>query len=128
MRAIPKWFRRELKVLDPTYFIGYDKAINMFHILKVIEYDQQVDGKSVHTKETQIRATFDELDQAAMNSLKKRKRMGDEWMARGDRFAYWKMLKAKEKARKDKEGEEAVDIISEGLMKGYDLKTKKKFT
>lgn len=129
MRAIPKWFKRELKLLDPTYRIGYDKSIDRFHILKDgAGYYLVVDGKMERHVETLIRATFENLDQAAMDSLKKRKRMGDKWMAKGDRFAYWKDLKRQEKARKDKMGEEAIDQISEGLMKAHELSTTKKFT
>ena len=129
MRAIPNWFKRELKLLDPTYKIGYDKSINRFHILKPgAVYHLVVDKKLVTRRETLIRATFENLDQAALDSLNKRKRMGDKWMANGDRDAYWKDLKRQEKARKDKMGEEAIDQISEGLMKAHELSTTKKFT
>jgi len=128
MRLVPKWFRRELKLLDPTYWIGYDTHSDSFHIMKDIGYNLVVDGVRTHFSETQIRASFKHLDRVAMTSLKRRKYLGNKFNAKGDEMAYWKDIERKDAEQKAKTSNDAIDQITEGVMKAHKLSTVKTFS
>ena len=128
MRAIPRWFKRELKLLDPTYRIAYNQAIDKFLILKDVGYYFYVDGTHRHQKETLIRAGFKNLDRVAMTSLKRRKWLGRKWMARGDDMAYQKHLDREEAEKKAKVSDKNIDQITAGIMTAHKLSTTKTFS
>ncbi len=133
MAHIPRWFEQELKILDPRYYVARDKDYHYWKIMQDVEVVVDTfQGERAKRTVSVARATFDFLNDDAMNSLRKRKRIGTTWertheTGEKNDTAYLRHLKAKEKAERKKRIREARLMQAEGYMKIHKLEHSKTF-
>jgi hypothetical protein len=125
---IPQWFKNELKIIDPRYYITIDK--NWYQI----RYDKTVpseddEGKPCMRMESFILAEYRDLDYRAIGDMKFRKWLGRHYEV-PDKPEAWmeKMYKRPSIERKQKERKEASEQVAEGLMKAHEFEKRKYFT
>ena len=131
MRAIPQWFRRELRFIDPRMEIEYDPHYNFFNIYITvgIEAYSKAEGRRVRRNERILKGCFRDLNETAMRELHERHWIAQRYMAKGDRNAYTKMIASNNNEYREKQKQLAVDMMTEGskkigqaaTMKMYDM-------
>lgn len=122
MRSVPRWFLRELRIIDPSLRVDYVSESNMFILSKELDY--VIDGKP--KKERFIRASFRYLNDKALDNLRYRKRLGERLMDRPGAYIRW--LHEEEVENKKKLRDEAIDMMTEGYVKAHKLKTSRTFS
>lgn len=121
MRA-PRWFERELKAIDSTYFAVFNKKYHYYEIKK--EMNVVRDGKLVVVKPTL--AVFRRLNETSLNNLRERKYMGRKYA--GDPMKYLNYLNSLNVESKKKKQKLALETMTEGYMRIHNLGRKKIFT
>lgn len=127
MRAIPQWFKRELKNIDPRLEIEYDSYYNYFVIYITVGVYSYMGGRRRHFKDRITKACFTHLNDKAMADLRYRHWLAQKYNARGDRDALMKMWKAEEREAKQKIKNHSVDMMVEGLKKMQEIDTKQTY-
>ena len=120
MRAIPRWFRRELKLLDPELKVKYNDTLNYFEVYKIVNhYISDKEGRRIQIKRESIRAVFDYLNDSALTSLRYRQYLARLHNAKGDPNAYTKLLRRENKEARKKEHLRGQEMINAGYRKMY---------
>ncbi len=118
MSLIPNFFLRELKIIDPTYYVVYDPEIRTFDIMQDIkERVRRKDGSYEWTITSLLLDFFNHPNDEALTRLRWRKRLGIRLnlIEHPKRHMAWiKRINAENKARKSKL---AIDMIAEGYKK-----------
>ena len=125
MLHVPRWFKRELSFIDPTYYVKKDSPDGPYAIMKDADiYIKFRDGTVYKTKEPRVVDSFMRLNDAALTHLRYRKWLGRQMKIienPGRELAY---LEAQEKAAMAKERELGNDMAAEGFHEGYRLSKK----
>jgi len=123
--TIPKWFKRELSFVDPTYYVRINKATMVYEIVKDVDIRIPFRDRTVaRITGPRVVDVFRYLNDAALDHLRYRK-----WLGRrmkivenpGRELAY---LQAQEKAAMQKQKQIGYEMMSEGMMEGYRLSKK----
>lgn len=124
---IPEWFKRDLKNLDPTYFIAYNDHYNYFEIKKRFHYYVKDSwGRIEERLETPNLATFKHLNEDAMTNLRKRKRMGEKF--EGDTAKYIRYIQSLHRESKKKARQLRLEMMAEAFIRMYNMGKIKYFT
>lgn len=118
----PRWFERELKIIDDTYFVVFNKMYEYYEIKK--EMNVVKNGELVVVKPTL--AVFRRLNDGALNNLRERKYMGRKYA--GDPKKYLNYINSLNEEAKKKKQQLAIEIMSEGYMRIHNLGRTKIFT
>jgi len=118
----PKWFERELQIIDDSYFVVFNKRYSYYEIKK--EMNVIKDGHLVVVRPTL--AVFRKLNDKALNNLRERKFMGRKYA--GDPKKYLNYLNSLNEEAKKKKQKLAVEIMAEGYMRIHNLDRRKIFT
>jgi hypothetical protein len=142
---VPKWFLRELKIIDPTYFVTWNDEYQYFEIRKKMNMEKIVEvpgkeilsGEELHglrrpqllkiTMRNPTVAVFKILNDQALIDMRKRKYIGLKFQRNNDPLAYLKWIMAQNKEAKAKKEEIAHEMITDGIMKMHKLETSKTF-
>ena len=117
-----KWFERELELIDPTYFVVFNKRYQYYEIKKQMNVVRN--GELVVVRPTL--AVFRRLNDRALDNLRQRKFMGIKYS--GDSKKYLNYLNSLNKEAKKKKQEFAMEMMAEGYMKIHNLGRRKIFT
>jgi len=112
---IPKWWTRELRIIDPKYRAIWNDRYRYYHI-------QYFNGPL--KRWTNI-GTYRYLNDNALEDMRRRKRLGLK--LRGDPEVYMRWMREQENESKRKEKEIAEDMITEGYMKIHEVGRKQTF-
>jgi len=118
----PKWFERELEIIDPTYFVVFNKKYQYYEIKKQMNVVKE--GGLVVVRPTL--AVFRRLNDRALNNLRERKHTGRKYA--GDSKKYLNYLNSLNVESKKKKRELAHEMMAEGYMRIHNLGRKKIFT
>lgn len=126
---VPAWFKKELRWLDPTYYITLDESCGDYEIRKDVTFAiPGPEGKTKWFTESKILALFKKLDDSAMADLRFRKWLGRRYEVPNKSKQWLEMIIKRDKEMKAKKKAEAQEMIAEGLMKMHRMETTKTFT
>ncbi|MCK4829685.1 hypothetical protein KA005_78905 [bacterium] len=126
---ISQWFLKELLVIDPTYFVKWDKHFNSYYSVHKRMNINRIDkdtGICINIKNPVV-ATFKHLNHSALDNLRKRKQMGAKFCKPHDPLAYLKFIVKQNQEGKRKAKQLAREMVTEGFMKIHKLQTSKQF-
>lgn len=114
MMVVPKFFERELKLIDPLYFAEWNADNEYWEVKrKMTEFHtSQLRGISVKLHNPTV-GVFSHLNDKALNELRERK-----WLRRrypGKTYLDWILGRAKE--AKEKKKQLGLEMAVEGFMK-----------
>jgi len=118
----PKWFERELQIIDDTYFVVFNKIYKYYEIKKQMNVVR--DGELVVAKPTL--AVFRRLNERALDNLRQRKFMGRKYS--GDPKKYLNYLNSLNVESKKKKRHLAMEMMAEGYVRIHNLERRKIFT
>lgn len=121
MRA-PKWFERELQIIDDSYFVVFNKMYEYYEVKKQMNVVKN--GRLVVVRPTL--AVFRRLNERALDNLRQRKFMGRKYS--GDPKKYLKYLNSLNVESKKKKRHLAMEMMAEGYVRIHNLGRKKIFT
>ena len=124
----PKWFLRELKIIDPKYFVAYNRRYDYFEIRWKVHFYKEVKGKYVEHRSQPTLATFRHLNDAALTNLRERKKLGEQFERKHDSNKYLQWIQELNREAKAKKQELALETITEGFMRIYNVGRRKMFT
>ena len=126
----PEWFIRELKLIDPLYFVWWNDEYEYWEIKVKKEFVRRADSLSTPTMQVIVRAknpTIDvvhSLDQRCLHNLRRRKFLDDQdARADPDRDPYLDRLIDRNKEAKRKKILLGREMVAEGLIKQQRMKT-----
>ena len=74
---VPEWFKRDLKIIDPTYYVFENYNYNYYEIRKNFHWFNGTD-RTEHWASPSL-ANFKLLNNAALDSLRERKQKGRQF-------------------------------------------------
>jgi hypothetical protein len=134
---VPKWFLKELAIIDQTYRVEDTEDHDGYFIVKDVNLTLAADGgkslfigdpKTLHVHGPRVVLWIPEIAGQALEALRQMKLQALELKIYDNpvnELAYYASLQSKAKAKK---AELAVDMISEGLMEADRLSRKKSFS
>jgi hypothetical protein len=124
----PAFFVREINDIAPDCYLKFNSDLRTWQVWKDLDVfsDTDENGTRQHQKMSIVRAVFEALDQRALDNLRYRRWVGNRYMKDSQTYLRW--LKKEEREAKAKEKEIALDMITEGLMKGYESSRRTYFT
>lgn len=125
MAVVNKCFKRDLKVLDPSYFVRYNDEYQYYEIKKKmsVKRTDKENGIRVRIKDPTV-AIFHHLNDSAIQNMNKRKFLGRKY----DGEKYLKWIKDRNKESKAKGKALAREMVAEGFMEEYKHQRKKTFS
>ena len=110
------WWKRELACIDPTYRVVYNEMYRYYEIKKELDIyrTDKGNGKTVRLQNPTV-AVFHTLDNDALDSLRRRKRVGLKYHTNS--LAYLEDIKRQNREAKRKARELAIEQQAEGWMK-----------
>ena len=120
------WFLKELECIDPSYRVVYNEMYRYYEIKKDLDIyrTDKVNGKTVRLKNPTV-AVFHVLNDDALESLRRRKRVGLKYHQNS--LAYLEDIKRQNNEAKRKAKELAREQQAEGWMRAYNWGKKKYF-
>ena len=118
----PDWFTKDLKIIDPTYYVVFNRKYEYYEIKKQMNIVRN--GELVVVKPTL--AVFHKLNERALDNLRQRKHMGLKYG--GDPMKYLNYLNELNKEAKKKKQQFAIETMAEGYMRIHNLERRKIFT
>jgi len=126
MPLIPEFFKRAIRIIDPSYYVIFDSGSRTFDIMKDIkEKSRRKDGSYEWTKTSLLLAFFKNPNDKALTRLRERKWLGRRLslIEHPKRYMEWcKRINAEAKAMKSKL---AADMLIEGFKKIHKHRTSK---
>ena len=122
MKIVPNWFKRELKILDPKYYVVYNDHYNYFeikHTVRIIRHGREFISRP-------NLAVFKVLNDAAMTNLRKRKYVGRKFQ--GDTKKYLNWIRRNNEEAKEKKRQIGLEMMTEGYMRIHNLGRRTYFT
>lgn len=125
MAAVNKCFKRDLKVLDPSYFVRYNSEYQYYEIKRKMDVKRtdKDNGIKVRIKDPTV-AVFHHLNDSAIQNMQKRKFLGRKY----DGEKYLKWIKNRNKEASTKKKQIAREMVAEGFMEEYKFQRKKSFS
>lgn len=114
MRSIPRWFKRELKFIDPRAEIEYDPYYNFFNIYITVDIVRYEDGHKRTVRHRLLKGCYRELNDKAMADLHYRHWIAQRYNAKGDKNAYMKEIDRDNRDARQKREQYAKEILAEG--------------
>lgn len=113
-------FIREINDIAPDCYLKFNSGLRVWEVWKDLDvfWDDQWDGHHNHQRLSIVRGVFPALDQRMLDNLRFRRWVGNRYMKDSQTYLRW--LKKEEREAKAKEHEIALEMISEGLYKGYE--------
>jgi len=124
MKSIPAWFKRELKIIDPEFYVVYDEEGDVFDVHKKCILGT---GKNKYVEDCVV-AYFTIPNSAALDSMRRRKQLGIELDVERNPERHRKWLFYQQMKTKKAKEEEAIEQITEGLMEIDKYAKRKKVT
>jgi hypothetical protein len=133
MNQAPKWFEKELSIIDPTYYVWQNPFYRYYEIKKKIEVDNKIKMNGERYARLRLNnptvAVFEHLNDNALNRLRKRKLEGIR--LRQNSLAYIQEIERQNKEAQEKKIQLGKEMVAKGLMKifnwgkskTYDMKT-----
>jgi len=100
-KVIPAWFLKELKIIDPTYFVDWNKHYGYYEIKKKMhkEVTDKTTGKTAVFNDPVV-ATYFNLVPDSLNNMRERKYIGR--IHSGVKYLNWIISQNKIERRKKK--------------------------
>lgn len=125
MVSPPAWFLRELKTVDPTYYVRTKEDTQVYEIVKdadiLVESPMRGAFRITGPKVVDV---FRYLNDEALTHLRHRKYLGRRMNILESPQKEFSFLMAQEKAAKQKEMNIAYDMMTEGFQEGYKIERK----
>ena len=125
---VPEWFKRELKIIDPTYYVFMNNNVgyNYYEIRKDFHWFNGTD-RTEHWASPSL-ANFKLLNNAALDSLRERKRRGLQFEKKYYEDRLLQEIKRENREIREKNKELALDMMAEGFIRIEDQGRRKMFT
>lgn len=125
MSTVNKCFKRDLKVLDPSYFVKYNDEYRYYEIKRKMDVKRtdKENGIKVKIKDPTV-AIFHHLNDSAIQNMQKRKFLGRQYD--GDKYLQW--IKNRNKEARVKRKIVAQEMQVEGHMRRHNWGKKKIYT
>lgn len=122
---IPEFFRKELALIDPTYRIELEAEKGVYRIIKPVsvKFNDKRLNRFLHVHGDRTVDVFTDLNQAALDKLKYRKRLGENMKIVENPMNELKYWRDQEEEAKKKEKDLMIDMIAAGLMKMHKFQT-----
>ena len=111
---VPNWFSRELKIIDPLYFVEWNTHYEYWEIKRKMT-ERYVDvrkGIAIKFVNPTV-GVFRYLNDTALNNLRERKYLSRRYP--GTKYVDWLLSQAKD--AKEKKRELALEMTTEGFMR-----------
>jgi hypothetical protein len=120
MESTPKWFLRELRIIDPTYYVKVNEAARTYDVMKDAEiYLKFRDGTVYKRKEPRVVGSYPLANERALTSLRYRKWLGRQMRIIEKPGAEREAMRKEEEARMAKHKEEGFDMMTYGFKEAY---------
>ena len=125
MATVNKCFKRDLKVLDPSYFVRYNNEYQYYEIKKKMDVKRtdKDKGIKVRIKDPTV-AVFHHLNDSAIQNMQERKFLGRKYD--GEKYLNW--IKSRNKESRAKKKQIAREMVAEGFMEEHKFQRKKSFS
>ena len=123
---VPEWFKKELKIIDPTYYVFPNEKYNYYEIRKDFHWYNGNEGTE-HRASPSL-ANFKLLNNAALDSLRERKRRGLQFERKYYKDKVLREIERENREIREKNKEEALEMMTEGFMKIDQLERRRMFT
>jgi len=120
LRIVPKWFEKDLKIIDPDYVVVYNPEYDVFEIKSRIAIRKGNVPKWLVFN----LAVFKQLNQAALENLRYRKHLGKKYAKKGEYLKWIKEMNAEAKAKRK---QVALEMQAEGYIRIHNFGRKKYF-
>lgn len=128
MRTIPRWFEKDLAIIDPSYYVFYNDLYDYFEIKRRMDVSRKVAITEEKLRHVRVHnptvAVFKILNDAALLDLRKRKYIGLKFHRAYKDDAYLDWLVAQNREAKKKKQELAHEMMAEGFMEMHRLQTR----
>jgi hypothetical protein len=125
MEPVPNWFKRELRTVDPNYYVVINEESQVYRIMMnsdvVVQSPFRGAYRIIGPKTVDV---FRYLNDEALTKLRYRKWLGRQMKIIENPNAEWNFLQAQEKAAKAKEMDLVYDMMAEGGMEAYKIDRK----
>lgn len=114
----PEWFLKQLKDLGEYYLVWNEQNLywEVKHSLTFVRWRDRL-GEFQQVTVNPTVAVFKTLNDAAMDELKRRRKVAEEWDYTSDPRRYWEHLKKQERESRRKAKQMGREQMAEGLMK-----------
>ncbi len=112
----PEWWVKELAIIDRRYKVVYIPEYDYWSIKLTTPYYMEQDGDLRRFEKTTSLATFRILNDAALENLRSRKRLGDIFARANNPNAYLDWIVRMNKEARAKEIELGIEMQVEGFM------------
>ncbi len=125
MAVVPRCFKRDLRVLDPSYFVRYNSEYQYYEIKRKMSVNRtdKDNGLRVKIKDPTV-AVFHHLNDSAIQNMQERKFLGRKY----DGEKYLKWIKNRNKESRAKKKQIAREMVAEGFMEEHKFQRKKSFS
>lgn len=124
---VPEWFKKELEVIDPRYFVIYNDKFDYYQVKHRFEYVVVVDGRLNKREGEAALATYTHLNDSAVTDMRRRKQIGLKFQRTYNPNAYLQWIKAMNREANQKAHRLALEMTAEGLMKIYNFDRVKQY-
>ena len=125
--VVPEWFKKELEVIDPRYFVVYNPDYNYFQVRHRFEYVVVTNGGLNKREGEAALATYTHLNDSAITDMRRRKQIGLKFQRTYNPNAYLQWIKAMNREAQQKAHRLALEMAAEGFMKIYQSQTTQAF-
>jgi hypothetical protein len=118
----PKWFLRDLEIIDKSYFPAWNEKTGYWEIKKKMHEYYMTKGLIAEVKDPTI-GVFRELNNNALDNIRQRKKLSIQYPG----ASYFKWIVDRAKESKAKKNVLAVEMATEGFMKIFNQGKSKQF-
>jgi hypothetical protein len=118
----PKWFIKDLEVVDKSYFPAWNEKMGYWEIKKKMHEYHLFHRFFVEIKDPTI-GVFKELNNNALDNIRMRRRLSLKYPGK----SYYKWILDQAKESREKKSQLAVEMATEGMMKILNLGKSKQF-
>jgi hypothetical protein len=108
----PKWFLRDLEIIDKSYFPAWNEKAGYWEIKKKM-HEYYMNNRFVAEVKDPTIGVFKELNNNALDNIRQRKKLSILYPGR----SYFKWIMDQAKESKAKKSALAVEMATEGMMK-----------
>jgi hypothetical protein len=124
---VPGWFKRELRCIDPTYYVRVNTVAQSYDVMKDAEiYLKFKDGTVYQRKEPRVVGSYPYANSEALTNLRYRKWLGRQMKIVEHPERERKMLQEAEDEHKRKEQDAGTELVAQGLIEHDNLANKRR--
>ncbi len=125
MEPIPKWFLRELKIIDPTYYVKINDEAQTYDVMKDADiYLKFRDGTVYKKKAPRVVGSYQHAVESVLTSLRYRKWLGRQMKIVEKPNAEREAMQKKDAESMEKHKEEGFDMMTYGFKEAYEVDRK----